>query len=99
MPGTLLDRIKRKNQLEYQIDIESIKKPELDREKIHYRLSMFKNGNVKDELFQARLVNMFIHSVYVWNDKVAIVYNFSDGAKNEFRTDEIAVRIDTPLLD
>ena len=60
---------------------------------------MFKNGNVKDELFQARLVNMFIHSVYVWNDKVAIVYNFSDGAKNEFRTDEIAVRIDTPLLD
>lgn len=88
-----------KNQLEYQIDIESIKKPELDREKIHYWLSMFKNGNVKDELFQARLVNMFIHSVYVWNDKVAIVYNFSDGAKNEFRTDEIAVRIDTPLLD
>lgn len=88
-----------KNQLEYQIECENIKKPNLDRDKIHYWLSMFKSGNVKDELFQARLVNMFIHSVYVWNEKVAIVYNFSDGSSSEYYTEDIGVRIDTPLVD
>lgn len=88
-----------KIQLEYQIDSEKIKKPDLDKDQIRYWLHLFQAGNVKDGLFQARLVNMFIHSVHVWNDKVAIVYNFSDGMSSEYFTEDISVRIDTPKVD
>ena len=55
-----------------------IQKPALTKEHVIYWLSLFKNGDLSDESFKEHLLDVFVHSVYVYNDKVVIVYNYSD---------------------
>ena len=43
-----------------------------------YWLEMFRKGNIKDEGFKQRLLDVFVHSVYVYNEKVVIAYNYTD---------------------
>lgn len=57
---------------------ENIKKPILTREHILYWLRCFKKGDVTDPDFKLRLLDVFVHSVYVYNEKVIIAYNYSD---------------------
>ena len=39
---------------------------------------MFRKGDIKDEGFKQRLLDVFVHSVYVYNEKVVIAYNYTD---------------------
>ena len=39
---------------------------------------MFRKGDIKDEGFKQRLLDVFVHSVYVYNEKVVIAYNYAD---------------------
>lgn len=42
-------------------------------------LKTFCNGDPLDEAFQERITDVFINSVYVYDDKVVIYYNIKDG--------------------
>ena len=64
--------------LKMHIAREEIKKPSLTKEHIVYWLNLFKNGDVDDPDFKQRLIDVFVHSVYVYNEKVVIAYNYSD---------------------
>jgi len=42
-------------------------------------LKTFCNGDLLDEEFQQRIIDVFINSVYVYDDKIIIYYNVKDG--------------------
>lgn len=63
----------------YKADIarEEIKKPDITKDHVVFWLESFKKGNLKDADFLQRLFDVFIHSVYVYSDKVVIAYNYA----------------------
>ena len=63
--------------LKLQIAKEEIKKPTISKEQVVYWLNLFKKGDVHDVAFRERLLDVFVHSVYVYNEKVIIAYNYS----------------------
>ena len=65
-------------ELNVQIAKESIKKPEITKDHVVYWLEMFRKGDIRDEGFKQRLLDVFVHSVYVYNEKVVIAYNYAD---------------------
>ena len=65
--------------LKIQIVKEEIKKPAITKDHVVYWLNLFKKGNVNDSDFRQRLMDVFVHSVYVYNKKVVIAYNYSQG--------------------
>ncbi len=64
--------------LKVHIAKEEIQKPALTRDHIVYWLNLFKKGDVSDPAFKQRLMDVFVHSVYVYNKKVVIAYNYAD---------------------
>ena len=68
-----------KEQLEVNIAKEQIERPVLTREKIQYWIERFKlldRNNAKDMQI---LINTFINSIYVYDDKMLINFNYRDG--------------------
>lgn len=101
--ATLQGRIdnleKQKTDLENRIAIEKISTPRLSREQLLFWLEQFRNGDVDDAIFRKRLISTFIHEVYVWNDRISVVYNFSDGDRRHFSTEEIKCSPSSPEVD
>lgn len=64
--------------LKMHIARDEIKKPVITREQVIYWLNLFKDGDISDPDFRQRLLDVFVHSVYVYNKKVVIAYNYTD---------------------
>ncbi len=47
-------------------------------------LSSFCSGDLQDEAFRRRIIDTFINSVYVYDDKIVIYYNIKDGKQVSF---------------
>lgn len=73
----LMDLENQVEELRIQIAKEEIKKPAITKDHVVYWLNLFKKGNINDPAFRQRLMDVFVHSVYVYNKKVVIAYNFS----------------------
>lgn len=43
--------------------------------------SQFRYGNPNDQDFQKRLVDTFVNSVYVYDDKLVLTYNYQHGTQ------------------
>ncbi len=67
----------RKN-LEQQISVEQLSQVSLTEDEIMFFLSHLKNGNINDEKYRRTLVNMFVNSIYLYDDKMTIIFNSSD---------------------
>jgi hypothetical protein len=48
-------------------------------EQIEAWLKVFTRGEVNDPAFQRRIIDVFINSIYVYDDKLVIYYNVKDG--------------------
>ena len=57
---------------------EIIREPELDKEQIVWFLERFRSGNLADDAFRAFLVDTFLNSVYLYDDKLVLVFNCTD---------------------
>ena len=64
--------------LKMHIAREEIKKPALEKDHVIYWLNLFKKGDVSDPDFKQRLMDVFVHTDYVYNKKVVIAYNYAD---------------------
>lgn len=56
---------------------EIIKEPELERDAIVWFLERFLGGNIRDEAFRAFLVDTFLNAVFLYDDKLVLVFNYS----------------------
>lgn len=70
-----------KEQLEQQILRERIKNPALTREQISFFLEQYKKTDVNDETQRQRLIDSFVNAVYVYDDKIVLVFNYKEGTK------------------
>lgn len=71
-------------QREYEAKVTAEKAivPAVSREEILYWLESFKKGNVDDKVFQKKLIDSFITAVYLYDDKIKLVFDYS-GGKND----------------
>lgn len=77
-----------KETLETALIEESKSVPEITKEDIVSTLRSFMNGSVDDPQYRETVINLFVHSVWLYDDKLVILYNYRDG-KHEFTLDQI----------
>ncbi|MDL2238225.1 hypothetical protein LJC56_10445 [Christensenellaceae bacterium OttesenSCG-928-K19] len=70
-----------KEDLEIAIVQEKIEKPLLTKEQIVFWISRFKNGNIDDEKYRQDIIDIFVNSVYLYDDKLVLMFNYKDGSK------------------
>ncbi len=58
-----------------------MERPKYSKEQIVQWISRFQNGNIDDLEYQKEIIDIFINSVYVYDDKILITYNFKDGTQ------------------
>lgn len=58
-----------------------IRRPKYSKEQIIKWISRFKNGNPDDKEYQRQIIDTFVNSVYVFDDKLVFTYNFKDGTE------------------
>ena len=58
-----------------------MQKPKYTTEQVVSWISRFKYGNVDDPDYQKQIIETFINSIYVFDDKLLFTYNFKDGTE------------------
>ena len=71
----------KKIDLEIAIAKETIKQPKLTKEKVVHWISRFKNGDIDDPKYRKYLIDIFVNSVFLYDDKIVVTYNWKDGTK------------------
>ena len=90
--GRLVELEQQRTDLDTEIAREEIQKPELTDRQIRYWLLSFRQGNEDDPEFRTKLINTFVNSIYLYNDYMIIVYNFTvnaDAQKHAISQDEL----------
>ena len=81
-----------KKELEIVILQEQIKKPFLTKEQIRFGIEKFKKLDISTKDGKQRLIDGFINSIYLYDDKITFTFNYKDGTKmvvfNELETAE-----------
>ena len=70
-----------KENLEISIAQEQIKRPLLTKDKIIFWISRFKDGDIDDPKYRQNIIDLFLNSVYVYDDRLIITCNYKDGAR------------------
>ena len=71
----------RKQNLQIEIAKENIKKPVLTKEQILFWLQRFRNIDTDNTKHRKRLVDSFVNSVVLYDDRIEFFFNYKDGAK------------------
>jgi len=58
-----------------------IRCPKYSKERIVNWISRFKGGNPNNRNYQRQIIDTFVNSVYVYDDKLVFTYNFKDGTE------------------
>ena len=71
----------RKEALNTSILEEELKKPVLTREWMRFWFEKFRKGDMSDMEHQRQIIDTFVNSVYVFDDRVVLNFNFTDDSK------------------
>ena len=69
-----------KEELELSIAQEQIKRPRLTREEILVWIKKFRHGDIDDLKYQKRIIDSFVNSVYLYDNKIILSCNYSEGS-------------------
>ena len=72
----LLELESEKRRLETVVAVEQAAQTELSRDEIIFWLESFRKGDAKDKAFQKNLIDAFVQAVYLFDDKITIVFNY-----------------------
>ena len=75
------DLEEQRKELETNILQEQIAKPLLTREQILFRFERFRQGDPSDPAYQQKIIDCFVNSVYIFDDRLVINFNYRDGDK------------------
>ncbi len=76
-----------KNELEIEIAKENITRPTLDRDQIEFWFPCFRKVDASKSENRRRLVDSFVNSVILYDDRIEFYFNFKKGAKTLSLTD------------
>lgn len=85
-------------QLEHGIAEENIKKPIINRNQFIFLASQFLDGDKNDPIYRQRLIDTFVNAVYIFEDKIIIAYNYSDGT-DPMNLEKIERAIDKSIFE
>ena len=68
-------------QLEINIAMERLIKPMIPQEKIQAWLMNFAAADLSDQSQKQRIIDIFVNSVYVYDDRMIIFFNYKDGER------------------
>ena len=77
----LEDLEKQKNDISIQIIKEEMSKPLLTKDQIIFWFHRFRKYNTRRLDHKRRLIDSFINTIYLYDDKMVITFNYKDGAK------------------
>ena len=69
---------KSKKDIETAIIQEQIKRPFLTKEQIRFGIEKFKTLDIDTQEGRQRLIDGFINAVYLYDDKITIIFNYKD---------------------
>lgn len=70
-----------RDELENKIALEKLAKPRISEEFVRFFLERFRNLDLSKLEHRKMLIEVFLNSVYVFNDKIVISCNYKDGTK------------------
>lgn len=71
----------RKQDLQIEIAKENIKKPIITKEQILFWLHRFRNIDTDNVKHRKRLVDSFVNSIVLYDDRIEFFFNYKEGAK------------------
>ncbi len=71
-----------KEDLEIKIANENITKPKLSAEFVTFWLHKFRKLDVRQQSHRKMLIDTFVNAIYVYDDKIALTFNYKDGSKH-----------------
>ena len=75
------DLEEKKADLEIAIAREKIEKTPMEKDQIVFWISKFKDGDIDDPAYRQSLVDIFLNSVFLYDDKLVLAFNWKDGCK------------------
>lgn len=69
-----------KEKLNIAICEAELKLPKFSIENVKQWISSFKYGDPSDKEYQRRIIDTFVNSVYIYDDRIVLTYNFKDGS-------------------
>ena len=85
--------------LEIEITKEQIVRPIISREFIEAWIMAFAKSNLKNQEQKQRLIDIFVNCVYVYDDKIVVMFNYKDGERAIMLDDvENAIKKRTPKM-
>lgn len=77
-----LERLEEEQEhIEIEIAKEQIVRPIISREQIEAWIMNFAKTDLKSQEQKQRLIDIFINSVHVYDDKIVVLFNYKDGEK------------------
>ncbi|MCD7890167.1 MAG: hypothetical protein LUG23_09720, partial [Oscillospiraceae bacterium] len=70
-----------KEDLEIRITNEKISKPKISKEFITFWLHRFRKLDVSQKSHRKKLIDTFVNSIYLYDDKMLLTFNFKEGTK------------------
>lgn len=70
-----------KADLEIKIASESLIRPKVDAEFVTFWLHRFRKVDVRQQMHRKMLIDTFINSIYLYDDKIIITFNYKEGTK------------------
>ena len=71
----------RRDALNVSILEEELQRPTLSREQILFWFEQFRQRDVSNPAYQRQIIDNFVNSVYIFDDRVALNFNFKDTSK------------------
>jgi len=78
-----------KTEIEREISIESINHVDLSEPEIKFFLSRLRDGDINDTEYKRLLITVLVNSVYLYDDKITVIFNSSDKP----------IKVDVSLID
>ena len=58
-----------------------MERPKYTKEEIVQWISRYKVGNINDKDYQKEIIDTFLNSIYVYDDRLVFTYNYKDGTE------------------
>jgi len=71
----------KKADLEISLAREKIEQTPLSKEQIVFWISRFKDGDIESQEYRKAIVDIFVNSVFLYDDKLVIAFNWKNGSK------------------
>ena len=72
---------KQREALETSILQEQIEKPLITREQILFWFDQFRHGDPADIAFQEKVIDCFVNSIYLFDDRIVVNFNYQEGGR------------------